>query len=93
MFFEMTEAVREAEWGRHNAPTDENHSHFIAPSGSSEKEPSLKEIHRRQQRYLLLTEADVPDASLNNKDPSELNVMQLKWWLTCRGAPLIGKKP
>ena len=90
IFSEMTEAVCE-DRDRHNAPTDESRSQFVAPSGSSEKEPSLKEIDSRD--IILLTEADVPGASLNNKDPSELNVTQLKRWLTCRGAPLTGKKP
>ena len=42
---------------------------------------------------LLLTEADIPGASLNGKLPTELNVAQLKRWLACRGAPLSGKKP
>ena len=42
---------------------------------------------------LMLQEDDIPGASLNGKDPSELNVVQLKRWLACRGAPLSGKKP
>ena len=42
---------------------------------------------------LLLTESDIPGASLDGKDPTELNVPQLKRWLTCRGAPVNGKKP
>ena len=41
----------------------------------------------------LLTEKDIPGASLHGKDPSELNVIQLKRWLNCRGAPVSGKKP
>ena len=42
---------------------------------------------------LLLTESDVPGSSLSGKDPAELNVVQLKRWLACRGAPITGKKP
>ena len=42
---------------------------------------------------ILLTEADIPGASLDGKCPSELNVVQLKRWLACRGAPVNGKKP
>ena len=42
---------------------------------------------------LLLAECDVPGSSLDGKHPSELNVMQLKRWLVCRGAPTNGKKP
>lgn len=42
---------------------------------------------------VLLNEDDIPGASLGGKDPSELNVVQLKRWLVCRGAPVSGKKP
>ena len=42
---------------------------------------------------LLLTEDDIPGASLNGKSPSQLTVVQLKRWLACRGAPVSGKKP
>lgn len=42
---------------------------------------------------LLLTEADIPGASLDGKNPTELNISQLRRWLACRGAPLNGKKP
>lgn len=42
---------------------------------------------------LLLTENDIPGASLDGKHPSELNVTQLKRWLVCRGAPVNRKKP
>ena len=40
---------------------------------------------------ILLTEADIPGASLDGKCPSELKVVQLKQWLACRGAPVNGK--
>ena len=90
IFSKMTEAVCE-DWDRHNAPINESCSQFVAPSGSSEQEPSLKEIDSRD--ILLLTETDVPGASLNNKDPSKLNVMQLKRCLAYRRALLTGKKP
>ena len=42
---------------------------------------------------LLMTEKDIPGASLNGKDPSELQVVQLRRWLACRGAPTAGNKP
>jgi len=42
---------------------------------------------------ILLTEADIPGASLDGKAPTELNIPQLKRWLACRGAPVNGKKP
>ena len=43
--------------------------------------------------FVVLTENDVPGSSLNGKQPHELNVLQLKRWLACRGAPVTGKKP
>ena len=42
---------------------------------------------------ILLTETDIPGASLDGKHPTELNVTQLKRWLACRGAPVSEKKP
>ncbi|XP_065894575.1 uncharacterized protein [Dysidea avara] len=42
---------------------------------------------------ILLTEADIPGASLDGKHPSELNVTELKRWLNCRSAPVSGRKP
>ena len=42
---------------------------------------------------ILLTEDDIPGASLKGKHPKELNVVELKRWLACRGAPQGGKKP
>ena len=41
---------------------------------------------------LLLSEADIPGASLNGKLPGELNIAQLKRWLACHGAPVHGRK-
>ena len=43
--------------------------------------------------FEVLTESDIPGASLNGKKPNELNVVQLRRWLSCRGAPIGGKKP
>lgn len=37
---------------------------------------------------ILLTESDIPGASLDGKDPAQLNVLQLKRWLACHGAPV-----
>ena len=42
---------------------------------------------------LLLNESDIPGASLDGKDPSELSIVQLKQWVVCHGAPVNGKKP
>jgi len=42
---------------------------------------------------LLMTEKDIPGASLNGKDPSELQVIQLRRRLACCGAPTAGNKP
>ena len=43
--------------------------------------------------FEVLNESDIPGASLNGKKPKDLNVTQLKRWLSCRGAPTGGKKP
>jgi len=43
--------------------------------------------------FEVLTEDDVPGASLDGKQPQQLNITQLKRWLACRGAPTSGKKP
>ena len=37
-------------------------------------------------------EDDIPGASLNGRDPSELHVVELKQWLKCRGANQSGRK-
>ena len=42
--------------------------------------------------FEVLTKSDIP-GSPNGKKPNELNVVQLKRWLSCRGAPTGGKKP
>ena len=43
--------------------------------------------------FLVLTETDIPGASLNVTQPQELNMHQLRRWLACRAAPVTGKKP
>ena len=43
--------------------------------------------------FELLSEQNIPGTSLNGKKPGQLNVVQLKRWLACRGAPMSGKKP
>ena len=58
-------------------------------SGTSDLEAS---IDLSRDDILLLTKSDVPGSSLSGKDPAELNVVQLKRWLACRGAPITGGK-
>ena len=41
---------------------------------------------------ICLREEDVPGASLNGRDPSQLHVVELKRWLRCRGATTAGRK-
>ena len=48
-------------------------------------------INDDEDDIILLTESDIPGASLDGKDPTELNVSQLKRWLACRRAPVNGK--
>ena len=40
----------------------------------------------------ILVESDIPGASLDGRDPSELHIVELKRWLKCRGANLSGRK-
>ena len=40
----------------------------------------------------VLTENDIPGASLNGKNPKDLKIPQLKRWLQCRNASVKGKK-
>jgi len=40
----------------------------------------------------LLTENDIPGASLGRRNPSELKNDELKFWLKCRGDPGKGLK-
>ena len=54
---------------------------------------SILESEFLQDDLLLLKESDIPGASLNGKRPTELNVVQLKRWLVCHGAPSTGRKP
>ena len=42
--------------------------------------------------YSTLTEEDIPGASLNGKDPKQMTIKQLKFWLSCRGAKISGEK-
>ncbi len=45
------------------------------------------------QLYSGFSAKDIPGASLNGREPSDLNVAELKRWLECRqGASLKGKK-
>ena len=37
-------------------------------------------------------EADIPEASLDGRDPSTLTIPALKRWQQCRAAPIKGKK-
>ena len=41
---------------------------------------------------VVLSEADVPCASLNGRNPADLTIPQLKCWLQCHDAPMKGKE-
>jgi len=43
--------------------------------------------------FKLLNKEDIPGASLDGKNPREINVSQLKRWLMCWGTSVSGKKP
>ena len=34
---------------------------------------------------LIITESDIDGASLNGRQPKQLTIQQLKFWLACRG--------
>ena len=38
-----------------------------------------------------LTEADIPGSSLGNRNPEALKILELKFWLRCRGAMGLSK--
>ena len=38
-----------------------------------------------------LMEADIPGASLGDRNPEALKVTELKFWLRCRGATRLSK--
>ena len=63
----------------------------MIPTGSESTDTDT--LNDDKDDIILLTESDIPGASLDGKNPAELNVSQLKRWLTCRGAPVNGKKP
>ena len=35
-----------------------------------------------------LTEANIPGASLGNREPEKFKIMELRFWLQCRGAAI-----
>ena len=41
---------------------------------------------------VILVEENMPGASLDGRDPSELHVVELKRWLKCRGPNQSGRK-
>jgi len=63
----------------------------MAYSEVQERQRAEPDIYKGD--FELLSENDIPGASLDGKQPGELNLTQLKRWLACRGAPTNGKKP
>ena len=61
--------------------------------GIEGNENVVKEDESDQEDLLLLEESNILRASLNGKQPFQVNVTELKRWLSCRGAPLTGNKP
>ena len=63
-------------------------------AGTDDNEKVVEEDESSDQEdLLLLEESDIPGASLKGKQPCQLNVTELKRWLSCRRASLTGKKP
>ena len=42
--------------------------------------------------FSCLRENDIPGASLGDRDPNSLKILELKCWLICRNASTKGKK-
>jgi len=63
----------------------------MASSEAQERQRVELDIYKGD--FKLLSENDIPGMSLDGKQPSELNLTQLKRWLAYRGAPTNGKKP
>ena len=79
---------------------DSHYQSISGISGSTVKKDDVSGLERNGSSsecfvdsIVTLDENDVPGTSLNGKIPSQLNVMQLKRWLACRGTPQTGKKP
>ena len=60
----------------------------VSKNGSEIKEYEAND----QGDMCVLEDSDIPGVSLNAKKPCELNITQLKRWLSCQGAPVTGKK-
>ena len=52
----------------------------------------LRTLKQVKFHSVCLREEDIPGASLNGRQPSQLHVVELKCWLKCRGATTAGKK-
>ena len=76
------------EWGEESKEEDDTDDLDVAFLNDA-----MLEAGFLQDDILLLRESDIPGASLNGKTPAELNVVQLKRWLACRGGPTTGRKP
>ena len=66
------------------------------PDGKCSEMSNAEETKEKREDFIdgvvSLRECDIPGASLNGKKPAELNVVQLRRWLACCGAPLSGRK-
>ena len=46
----------------------------------------------KEMETRVLSEAEIPGASLNGRRPEQLKIPELRLWLKCRRAPTKGKK-
>ena len=55
---------------------------------------AFKDVNRSKNKPLatILTEDDVPGASLEGRKPEQLKNDELKRWLRCRGASVSGTR-
>ena len=65
----------------------------MARNTAGENSSLCEEWIDKDCNIVCLQESDIPGASLNGRNPRELNVTQLRRWLSCRGALVTGNKP
>ena len=61
-------------------------------AATNAKSHENKENFENFKKKIVLTEDDVPGASLKNKDPQIFHHEPLKRWLKCRGASVGGSR-
>ena len=69
-----------------------NYLHQSEARKASSKHANMADRATTSTNVAVLTEDDIPGASLPGRKPSELKNDELKFWLRCRGDPGKGLK-